>query len=294
MKIVKLQGGLGNQMFQYAVARALEIHKKKNILFDLSFLRAHNESTEDFTARDFELPIFKNLRSKKLNGIQEKILFSDRIRYKYLRRILNIKIIRINQQENEFVDIPSNIKDIYLNGYFQSEKYFKQIRADLTKDFEFPLLDKKNETLKNIILDRNSVSIHIRRGDYISLKSVNAYHGILNLHYYIESIKRLEKETKEPLSFYLFSDNPEYVKENFSFLPDMQVIDWNTGKDSWKDMALMQACRHHIIANSSFSWWGAWLSERDGISFAPMQWFGDTVKYNINDIVPSDWIIVNE
>ena len=114
------------------------------------------------------------------------------------------------------------------------------------------------------------------------------------MHYYIESIKRLEKETKEPLSFYLFSDNPEYVKENFSFLPDMQVIDWNTGKDSWKDMALMQACRHHIIANSSFSWWGAWLSERDGISFAPMQWFGDTVKYNINDIVPSDWIIVNE
>jgi hypothetical protein len=293
MKIIKLQGGLGNQMFQYAVARALETNKKKNVFLDLSFLRTHNQSTDSFTARNFELSIF-NLRAKIVHKIQEEIVLSGKFRYKYLKKLLGLNIIPVNQQENEWVDIPADVKNIYLNGYFQSEKYFKQIRTDLIRDFKFPLLDAKNETLKTKIFGENAVSIHIRRGDYVSLKNANAYIGVLGLNYYTAAIKRLEKETESPLSFYLFSDDPEYTKEHFSFLPNVQFVDWNTSRDSWKDMALMQACRHHVIANSSFSWWGAWLSERNGVTMAPAKWFADNITYNRYDIIPSDWIIVDE
>lgn len=118
MKIVKLQGGLGNQMFQYAIARTLETNKKKDIFLDLSFLRMNNVSTDCFTARDFELSIFPHLRAKKLNSLQEKFLLSDRVRYKFIRKIANINFHKINQLENEIVGIPFGIKNVYLDGFF--------------------------------------------------------------------------------------------------------------------------------------------------------------------------------
>lgn len=102
----------------------------------------------------------------------------------------------------------------------------------------------------------------------------------------------MEEEAKEQLSFFIFSDDPEYASKSLSFLPNMQIVDWNLGKNSWKDMALMLACKHHIIANSSFSWWGAWLSERNGITYAPVKWFNNESQYNINNIIPSDWVII--
>lgn len=292
MKIVKLQGGLGNQMFQYAIARTLETNKKKDIFLDLSFLRMNNVSTDCFTARDFELSIFPHLRAKKLNSLQKRFLLSDRVRYKFIRKIANINFHKINQLENEIVEIPFGIKNVYLDGFFQSESYFKHIRFDLIKDFQFPELDTRNEALKKTIVNNNSVSIHIRRGDYVYLKNANTYHGVLGLEYYQNAIKSMEEEANELLSFFIFSDDPEYASKNLSFLPNMQIVDWNLGKNSWKDMALMLACKHHIIANSSFSWWGAWLSERNGITYAPVKWFNNESQYNINNIIPSDWVII--
>lgn len=293
MKIGKLQGGLGNQMFQYATTRALEGDQMKKIYLDLSFLYKNTIATDTFTPRNFELDIFNNIRAKKLNSLQEKALFSNKILYRLFRKVFNLEITNIRQIENEFVFLPKT-KNIYLDGYFQSEKYFSSIRKNLLEDFTFPDLDKRNEELKKKIDTGNSVSLHIRRGDYIKSENVLKYHGVLSLDYYKKAIALLSKEESESLEFYIFSDDPEYAKENFAFLPNKQIIDWNTGKDSWKDMALMQACKHHIVANSSFSWWGAWLSCKDGINIAPSNWFCESVSFDIHDFIPYNWHLIHE
>ncbi|MDU1889293.1 MAG: alpha-1,2-fucosyltransferase [Dysgonomonas sp.] len=293
MIISRLQGGLGNQMFQYAVARALEKKTDKNIYLDLDFLQQNNISTDSFTARDFELNIFPNLRAKEIKKLPREILLSQRIRYKIVRNYLKPVLKVVEQYGCEFIELPVSRKYsvIYLSGYFQSEKYFSSIRKDLISDFRFPLLDVKNEELKLKILDENSVSIHVRRGDYLKKCSVNV-HGVLDLEYYKKAIEYL-KEKETSLTFYIFSDDIEYVKNNFNFLSNIKIVDINAGKDSWKDMALMQSCKHHIVANSSFSWWGAWLSERGGINIAPSKWYSEYVNYNIFDFIPNEWEIIN-
>ena len=287
MKISKLQGGLGNQMFQYAVARALEKDANENVYLDLSFLKEHSVATETFTVRDFELGIFHDIRSEILDDRIRKSILSKKVFDKISRWIHKLRPVIVNQIENEFVVIP-DASCVYLDGYFQSERYFQTIRSSLIADFKFPLLDGKNETKKNKMLEENSVSIHVRRGDYIKPEGVFNYHGTLSLEYYKKAVEILKREDVA-LTFYVFSDDPQYVIENMGFITDKEVIDWNKGNDSWKDMALMQACKYHVVANSSFSWWGAWLSSESGMTIAPSKWFNDSVKYDIADFVPERW-----
>ena len=283
--ITKLQGGLGNQMFQYAIAKGIGFER---VFFDLSFLRKHCVSTNEFTAREFELLIFKNISVKEIFKRHFKFLKS-----KKLNKLLGFKFNFVTQVENEFVTIDKNTDVIYLDGYFQSEKYFSHCRNLIIKDFEYPKLDKKNLLIKNKITSfENSVSVHIRRGDFIKSKTILDIHGVVPLEFYYTAIATLIEKFGD-INLYFFSDDMNYVKENFKSYSNIFLMEGNEGSDSWKDMALMSACKHHIIANSSFSWWGAWLAQEDGITFAPRHFFNPKVNYNIHDFMPERWQIID-
>jgi hypothetical protein len=195
----------------------------------------------------------------------------------------------VNQKENEYVYFKKN-KNIYFNGYFQSEKYFIKRREDLLKIFKFPKLDDKNEGIKTKISNhQNSVSIHIRRGDYLK-DEIKKYHGILDEDYYNSAIKIIQEKYKDA-QFFVFSDDENFVKKKYNHLENFNIIEGNT-ENSWKDMALMTYCKHHVIANSSFSWWGAWLSSAENsLKIAPKNWFNPQfAMFDINDFIPKNWI----
>jgi hypothetical protein len=287
MIAVKLMGGLGNQMFQYAIARA----HTKHVTIDFSFLQQHAVSSETFTSRFFGLNVFPNIVYKPLKNWQRTLY----LRESYIplierfREWLGLNCLVVRQHENEFVSVKPG-KNLYFDGYFQSEKYFSQIRNGLLHDFSFPPLDKRNAQFEQKILnDPNAVSVHIRRGDYLK-PVVLEYHGLIPERYYMQAMDELRVLFPDA-TWYVFSDDPLSARELFAEVPSCYFIEGND-EDAWKDMALMAACKHHIIANSSFSWWGAWLSKHAGITIAPKNWFNPAIaKFNINDFIPSHWHI---
>ncbi|MGY3211649.1 alpha-1,2-fucosyltransferase [Mucilaginibacter sp. HD30] len=290
--IIKLQGGLGNQMFQYAAARGL-VNGVAEVGLDTGFLLAHSSDTAHFTAREFELGIFRNLSVYSATAHKLSLFKSQAIYYKLLRAFQRRKPIYIKQPDANYMALPDFQQyQIYLEGYFQSAKYFEHIRQQLLNDFEFPALDDDNKALQaGINTTINAVSIHIRRGDYVRSSAIRDVHGLIPLSYYKQAIAYL-KAKYDQLTFYVFSDDISWAKENLN-LPNAYFISHNTGKESWKDMALMTKCTHHIIANSSFSWWGAWLAQRPGTTIAPAQWFNPRqVIFNIDDYIPKNWIVI--
>ncbi len=257
--IIKIQGGLGNQMFQYAHGRSEELSGKK-IIFDNSFFTGNK--LEKDTARNFKLNKF-NIATNTEFFPKSHLIFD--IWTKIKRRLgLNVDI------------------------YFQNEKYFINIADEIKKEFTLkkPLSDKAQEILDNI-KNNNSTSLHIRRGDYINNKETNSFHGICGVDYYQKSMNMVKEKIFNPV-FFIFSDDIVWAKENFigsEFVfvscPEIEDVE---------EMILMSKCKHNIIANSSFSWWGAWLNNNPGkIVIAPKRWFNNK-KANQNDIVPESWI----
>lgn len=232
MIVVKLKGGLGNQMFQYAYGRALALKRGTLLGLDKSFLQSKLwQKIVGVTPREYELDKF---------NIQAEL-----------------------------------IRDKYpLEGYWQSEKYFKDIRPILLKDFT--LRSKSDNFLKfeKLVSDNNSVSVHFRRGDYIKRKVTRNYHGVLGFDYYLQAIEIIKQKIKNP-HFFLFSDD--------------STISSFSGLNSAEELILMSLCRHNIIANSSFSWWGAWLNNNPKkIVIAPKKWF-NAIKTDLQRI-PRSWI----
>jgi hypothetical protein len=174
---------------------------------------------------------------------------------------------------------------LYLMGYWQSERYFLDQQKSIRRDFRYrqPLAGR-NSVLAAEISARPSVSVHIRRGDYLSDQIMD----VCALDYYRAAAKFLEERIGCP-AYYVFSDDTNWVLSHFDFLSCVTVIDHNKGLDSHHDMQLMNRCKHHIIANSSFSWWGAWLNpSTEKIVVAPRTWFRD--GRDDSDLVPSQWI----
>jgi hypothetical protein len=293
MIISKLQGGLGNQMFQYAVARGLCLTDDK-VYLDHQFLEKNNADNEHFTARTFELCIFKNLKVSKANRSEINLLTSQKAYFKGVRFLLNYRSNYIRHHENEYLSL-SNLSpnaNVYLDGYFQSEKYFKHVRPQLLNEFTFPRFDAFNESLKQTILKApNAVSIHVRRGDYLKSEEILNIHGVLPFSYYQKALHSLESSCSN-LELFVFSEDIEWAKATFEGY-NAHFFDHNRGANSWKDMALMTCCKHHIIANSSFSWWAAWLSKNNGDVFAPSAWFNPlNVVFKIQDFIPDNWIVL--
>lgn len=295
MVIVKLKGGLGNQMFQYAAAAGIK-KRNESIFLDLSFLKKYNQTTDNFIARNFELDIFSNIGSLILTPFKSKLFDgSSKIsrRLKSLN-ILNHEILFQADNDHNLIDLSSKSSIRYLDGYFQSQQYFNNVKESIIEKFSFPELDQHNEGIKKQILaSNNSTSIHIRRGDYVANSQIFKYHGVLSLDYYKNALNHLKNELCVEPELFVFSDDFEWVIENLDLsTTNLHLIEGNTEENSWKDMALMTFCKHHIIANSSFSWWGAWLSQRQGQTYAPHHWFAPHVEYNINHLIPDDWIII--
>ena len=295
-KIVKLVGGLGNQMFQYAFAYALS--KKLNIetKLDLSWFE-EVKTHQNVTARAFELNVFNIDYEAATKEDLSKVIRTVK-RTKAQRFLYNVfKIKKYRQIGNCFVEMTmgefnkkllSSLDYFYYDGYFQHEKYFKDIREELLKVFSLNIpVDEQNQGVLDEILKTDSVSLHVRRGDYVTLECAKDFHGTCSIEYYQKAIEYIAKKVKDP-HFFLFSDDIPWVAANLKLEYPCTIVDFNQDK-SWMDLELMKNCKHNIIANSSFSWWGAWLNQNtQKIVVAPRQWTAKKVKKC--EIIPPEWI----
>ena len=186
----------------------------------------------------------------------------------------------------QIIKVPS---DCYLVGYWQSEKYFLEVADQIRKDFSFRLpIKNQNVKLAKHIKQVNAVSLHIRRGDYANNPKTEAIHGLCSLDYYRQSIRYIGERVQQP-HFFVFSDDIAWVKSNLKIEFTHQYVDHNHGAESYNDMRLMSLCQNHIIANSTFSWWGAWLNPYiDKIVIAPKRWFAN--ETNTQDLIPQSWV----
>ncbi len=272
MITVQLNGGLGNQMFQYSAGRAVSLQHNVPLALDITYCKRN-------PGRPYKLCNFK---------VAGEVVEESPLIIK-LKSILHPQSLF---KEQSFYYDPSILDchdDVYLQGYWQSEKYFKDIERIIREDFtlsEEP--DYLNQQMIDKIRNCEAVSLHIRRGDYVSDPITTAYHGICSEEYYYGAISKLEGYVQNP-HFFVFSDDPAWAKENIDTRYPTTIIDFNGSEKDYEDMRLMSLCKHHIIANSSFSWWGAWLSNNpQKIVVAPKQWFNKP-DIKTQDLIPETW-----
>lgn len=288
--IVRISGGLGNQMFQYAAGLAVAKKKKADLLLDLDDYASNKHHHGFELDRVFSCHI----------GTASQEQVRNILGWRYpptVRRLLTKAPMGIFRGQRFIVEPHFNywkgIFDIetpcYLQGYWQSERYFKGITDQVRAAFRFRGdLSEKNEFLVQEMKAANSVSIHVRRGDYVHNSSASATHGVCDLGFYRDAILYIKEIVDNPC-FYVFSDDIEWVSENLHIEGRHKYIRHNVGEESYNDMRLMSACRHNIIANSTFSWWGAWLNSfPDKVIVAPLKWFA--ITKNTQDLLPRDWV----
>jgi Glycosyl transferase family 11 len=292
MIIVKLNGGLGNQMFQYAAGRCLAEKYATDLYIDTSFLDKNTDDT--FTRRNLELNVFNiplQIASKDIikkfniehnNKISRHLQRHFPILFKYLYAAESGM-----QYHPAFTQYPKNT---YLEGFWQSEKYFINIKDILFNTFTIKTsMNDENKKWLAKISSSTSVSLHIRRGDYISNKNALKFHGLLKMDYYLQAISQI-KEKEKAIELFVFSDDLAWCQSHLNLNEKIHFVDVNSKKDFHFDLFLMSQCKHNIIANSSFSWWGAWLNQhKDKIVIAPKKWLADT-RVNTKDIIPNTWI----
>ncbi len=288
MIVSNVLGGLGNQMFQYATGRALALRSKQEFKIDIS-------SFDHYILRKFEIDkLNTNFEIASLEEI-EKLKYAKKTFLNYLYTfITNNKRFGNNYCKEKFFYFDESILNIsgekYLFGYWQSEKYFKDIKEVLLEEFT-PITPLHNESLRYLenIEKRNSISLHIRRGDYITNATTNQYHGVCSLSYYRQAVERI-LESEPEAYFCIFSDDIEWAKNNLNFMPEFTYIELSKNIPDYEELFLMSYCKHNIIANSSFSWWGAWLNKNpEKKVIAPKQWFKDR-SIQTKDLLPDDWI----
>lgn len=290
MIISQIIGGLGNQMFQYAAGRALSLERVQSLRLDISGFVGYGLHHGFELQRVFNCPAETATETdvRSILGWQ----FSSGI-----RRILSRPSMVAFRREGFVVEphfhywpgIKHVLRDGYLVGYWQSEKYFQTHAAVIRTDFTFkPPLTNRNAELAGQIAKVNAVSLHVRRGDYANSPKTAATHGLCSLDYYRAAIQHVAERINLP-SFFIFSDDPSWVKENLKIKFPCQYVDHNYGTESYNDMRLMSICKYHIIANSSFSWWGAWLNpDSEKIVVAPKKWFAN--DNDVNDLFPQGWV----
>jgi len=295
MVIVKLKGGLGNQMFQYAFARSIAVSNNHSLILD--------------TITGFESDPYK--RQYRLNyfNINEKIASEKDLQRVRLFRQNNVfgKALRLVDRlmplSKRFY-IEDNSKnmnnklvirgDIYLDGYWQSYKYFSPICNLLREEFSLKSnYIKINNTIRSKIYNEESVAIHFRKkdsycvGENVGIPVNNIYKNI-DLDYYLKAIKLMNSRIFKP-RYFVFTDDEKWVKENFLIEDSFEVV---SGFEDYEDMLFMSLCKHQIIANSTFSWWGAWLNHsKNKIVISPKEWFNTSPpNINLEDLLPEEWI----
>ncbi len=296
MKIVKMQGGLGNQMFQYAFAKSLETYGH-NVLLDTSlYTKSLTRGGINYTHNGFELDrLFSiDIQEASLKQIKKLATLPTNIISRFKRKYLTKKTHIIDKNFKYSDSFFSNPNDAYLEGYWQTEKYFLPIQDEIRQIFSFTHETSiKTKELIEQCKQKNIASIHVRRGDY----AASNIHAVCSETYYNNAIKHALEHTNID-AFFVFSNDLQWAKENINFMGISTIfVDWNTGINSWQDMYLMSLCKINIIANSSFSWWAAWLNNNTNKKIiAPTKWSRREIDvidtyytYDYSDIVPSSW-----
>ncbi len=279
MIITKIKGGLGNQLFQYAVGRALSLHHKVPLKLDLTVFenyKLHNGYRLDQFAIQADIAAENDIINLKGGN---NVLFSALRKASLFKRKSYFK-----EKRSSYFDarvFKNNF--VYLDGYWQNELYFSNIRELLLR--ELSPINSMNDLgcdYLESINKSNSVSLHVRRGDYLNLKNIN----VLDVDYYMKASEYIRKNVEKP-TFFIFSDDLDWCKKSLGFLDGSIYIDRT--QTEIDDLKLMSFCRHNIIANSSFSWWGAWLNQNPRKTvIAPKDWMlNDPSSSNV---ILSDWV----
>jgi hypothetical protein len=256
-------GRLGNQMFQYASLKGISANRG----FDFCIPSKESFGSYDLLVRNSDANIYDlfNLDKKNLIGVNNNPIIHEKF---------------FHFDEDLFNNCPDNID---LHGYYQSQKYFEKIEKEIREDFKFSdsLLGECKLFFESSF-DSEVISLHIRRGDYLNL----SHHPVQTLEYYEQSLNQLPQD----IPVIIFSNDYDWCKNQKLFEPDRFLMSENNSTEV--DFCLMTLCNYHIIANSSFSWWGSWLSESKK-TIAPKNWFADThINYNVQDLYLDGWVIL--
>ncbi len=297
MVFVKLMGGLGNQMFQYAAGLAVARRAGASLRLDTTLLA--DRPGQD-GRRTFELHRLK-ISAKVASPIELAEATGGqaagwRARLLAARRMAGLAMPQppvLRERHFHFdpvvLEAPGHV---YLVGYWQSERYFEEVRDALPKEFEPKSAPAgRNRELAGLVRSVPSVAVHVRRGDYVSRAPTAAVHGACEAAYYEECFAEMERRVPGA-AYFVFSDDPAWVREHMALPARATVVDHNPPEMAHEDLRLMSLCRHDIIANSSFSWWGAWLNANPGkVVLAPRRWFLDP-SFDTSDLLPEGWIRV--
>lgn len=291
MIVTRLIGGLGNQLFQYAAGRRLAHVHGAELKMDVSGLG----DSAYRTVRHYELATFGIKQAfataKELKKFTTRNSMMSRILNRITQSGMQLPESCIREAHYHFDPRILNLPDgVYLDGYWQSERYFADvadlIRSDLT--IAAPAEGRNLELLEQIE-SCNAVSLHIRRGDYVTDPVMRQVHGTCRLDYYVRAVEHVASKISKPV-FFVFSDDPAWARKHLALSYPVHIVDHNDTEHGNEDMRLMSLCRHHIVANSSFSWWGAWLNPRlDKIVVAPQRWFNDN-DADTRDLYPAGWV----
>lgn len=282
MNIVWIDGGLGNQMFQYALALKL-MSLGRQVKLDVTKYAEHHVHNDFELDRVFGISVpladlgeIKRLGYRKANHLTE-----------FLKKTPLRKKTIYSHESYAFDESVLQMDGYYLEGYWQSEKYFSDIRGKILETYRFPeLTTAQQKTYAEQIRGSRSVSVHIRRGDYLDYSYLQ---NICTLDYYQSAMQYFREKYPQEAEFYIFTNDISWAKEHFQ-AKDCHFVTGNSGPDSFRDMQLMSLCGDNIIANSSFSWWGAWLNQNPGKTvIAPERWI-NSPSDEAADVIPEEWI----
>jgi hypothetical protein len=301
---VSLIGGLGNQMFQYAAGKALAVRHGVPLALDINGFKKH--ALRSFLLDRLSVPEADQGFASEVSAEKPANHFARSLWKLRIDRVLeSAGLPKLARSANEYrephfhydPEFEALGSETTLFGYFQSERYFSSITQHLRDWFSprVPLGVRAAEVLTEIECNKLAVSIHVRRGDYLNPGTAE-FHGILDEPYYRQAIGCIESALGETADFFVFSDDPVRAERVLNFAPKSRLNHVRGDPyRPWEDLALMARCRHHVIANSSFSWWGAWLNPSHAkVVVAPRAWFAQTQldKRNTSDLYPVGWVLV--
>lgn len=285
--ILRVKGGLGNQLFQYAAGRYLADRFNLELFFDLTSL---NLPALRYTKRSFELNNFR-ISGSKLPTVKA-LAYRAAIA---LPQAFGSQIFKCTDADDLALTDKVSCKDTYyLTGYWQTYRYADAISDDLVRHLiPRSTLDAESIALIRSARESNSVCLHVRRGDYVTLPSANKHHGVLSLDYYNQAIRYISNRQEKP-NFFVFSDDIDWCMAHLNLAEfKVRFVNHNSGSNSWRDLVCMANCKSLVIANSSFSWWAAWLSMRSGYQatvIAPRQWYRNQAASS--DFFPKKWLLI--
>jgi len=275
MIIVKLISGLGNQLFQYCIARQLSLTRGTELKLDISFFKRQSLRSFRLHHYNIQAEIATEKEVRRFTDIYADTSLYAKL-FRKAEKLSPKRNRRLFKEQEWWVYEPELLKasgNIYLDGYWQHYKYFENINPWILDDLTVsePYTAHESELL-SAIQETNSVSLHIRRGDYITDRDAYNFMGVMPVEYYDEAIKHMRENVQRP-EFFIFSDDLQWAKDNIRIDAPVTFVHPDEGKKDYRELDLMSKCKHNIIANSSFSWWGAFLNRYPGkIVIAPRKW----------------------